>query len=157
MSSRTLSKLLWHFLALSVQVHDKCSHLSCLTPGGRPHWMLWSLMEGCAPLVSTESSTAAQEWWDWVKYISTEGFSPWENQYLHCHAEKIPNNAGNGGRGASSVSSFCITSHSDVWIHDSVDKARLPHTFSIHSSLYNSFTTTDRHCEYHTLFNVLLL
>ncbi len=36
MSSRTVSILLWPFLALSVQVHDKFSHLSCLTPGGRP-------------------------------------------------------------------------------------------------------------------------
>ncbi len=43
--------------------------------------------------------------------MSTEGFSPWENDYLHYHAEKMPNNAGNGGRVASSVSSFCITSH----------------------------------------------
>ncbi len=35
-SSRTLSILLWPFLALSVQVHDKFSNLSCLTPGGQP-------------------------------------------------------------------------------------------------------------------------
>ncbi len=61
MSSRTLSTLLWPFLALSVQVHDKFSHLSCLTPGGRPPWMLWSLMASFAQLVSTESPTAAQE------------------------------------------------------------------------------------------------
>ncbi len=46
--------------------------------------------------------------------MSTEGFSPWENEYLHCHAEKMPNNAGNEGRVASSVSSFCIPSHSSV-------------------------------------------
>ncbi len=75
--------------------------------------------------------------------MSTEGFSPWENEYLHCHAEKMPNNAGNEGRVASSVSSFCIPSHSSVWIHDSVDKAQLPHTFSTHSSLYKSFTTSE--------------
>ncbi len=61
MSSRTLSILLWPFLALSVQVHDKFSHLSCLTLGGRPPWMLWSLMGSFAQLVSTESPTAAQE------------------------------------------------------------------------------------------------
>ncbi len=61
MSSRTLSTLLWPFLALSVQVHDKFSHLSCLTAGGRPPWMLWSLMASFAQLVSTESPTAAQE------------------------------------------------------------------------------------------------
>ncbi len=74
--------------------------------------------------------------------------SPWENEYLHCHAEKMPNNAGNEGRVASSVSSFCIPSHSSVWIHGSVDKAQLPHTFSTHSSLYKSFTTTECHCGY---------
>ncbi len=44
MSSRTLSILLWPFLALSVQVHDNFSHLSCLTPGGRPPWMLRGLV-----------------------------------------------------------------------------------------------------------------
>ncbi len=38
--------------------------------------------------------------------MSTEGFSPWENEYLHCHAEKMPNNAGNEGRVASSVFVF---------------------------------------------------
>ncbi len=89
--------------------------------------------------------------------MSTEGFSPWENQYLHWHAEKMPNNAGNEGRVASSVSSFCIPSHSSVSIHDSVDKAQLPHTFSTHSSLYKSFTTTECHCGYQTLLTVLLL
>ncbi len=61
MSSRTLSILLWHFLARSVQVHDKCSHLSCLTPGGRLPWMLWSLKGSFAQLVSTEFPAAAQE------------------------------------------------------------------------------------------------
>ncbi len=40
--------------------------------------------------------------------MSTGGFSPWENEYLHCHASKMPNNAGNEGRVASSVSSVCI-------------------------------------------------
>ncbi len=35
----------------------------------------------------------------------------------------MPNNAGNEGRVASSVSSFCIPYHSSVWIYDSVDKA----------------------------------
>ncbi len=38
--------------------------------------------------------------------MSTEGFSPWENEYLHCHAEKMPNNAGNEGRVASSFQVF---------------------------------------------------
>ncbi len=98
-------------------------------------------MGSFARLVSTESRTAAQERWDWVKYMSAEGFSPWENEYLHCYAEKNHNNAGNKGRVASPVSSFCITLHSGVWIHDSIDKAQLPHTFSTHSSLYKSFTT----------------
>ncbi len=87
--------------------------------------------------------------------MSTEGFSPWENEYLHCHAEKMPNNAGNEGMLASSVSSVCITSHSSVWIHESIDKAQLPHTFSTHSSLYKSFTTTERHCGYQALLTVL--
>ncbi len=72
--------------------------------------MLWSLMGSFAQLVSTESPTVKIG----VKYMSTEGFSPWEKEYLHCHAEKMTNNAGNEGRVASSVSSFCITSHSSV-------------------------------------------
>ncbi len=46
--------------------------------------------------------------------MSTEGISRCENEYLHCHAEKNPNNAGNEGRVASSVSSFCIPLHSSV-------------------------------------------
>ncbi len=71
--------------------------------------------------------------------------------------KKMPNNAGNEGRVASSVSSFCITSHINVWIHDSVDKAQLPHTYSTHSSLYKSFTSTECHCGYQTLLTVLLL
>ncbi len=50
---------------------------------------------------------------------------------------KNPNNAGNE-KVASSVSSVCIRSHSSVWIHDSIDKAQLPHTFSTHSSLYKT-------------------
>ncbi len=45
-------------------------------------------MGSFAQPVSTESPTAAQERYDWVKYMSTEGFLPWENEYLHCHAEK---------------------------------------------------------------------
>ncbi len=84
--------------------------------------------------------------------MSTEGFSPWENEYLHCHAEKMPNDAGNEGSVASSVSGFCIPV-----LYDSIDKAQLPHSFSTHSSLYKSFTTTERHCEYQTLLTVLLL
>ncbi len=54
-------------------------------------------MGSFAQLVSTESPTAAQERYDWVKYMSTEGFSPWENECW-----KNPNNAGNEGRVASS-------------------------------------------------------
>ncbi len=69
----------------------------------------------------------------------------------------MPNNAGNEGRVASSVSIFCIPSHSSVWIHDSIDKTQLPYTFSTHSSLYKSFNTTERHCGYQALFTVLLL
>ncbi len=52
--------------------------------------------------------------------------------------KKMTNNAGNEGRAASSVSSFCIAPHSSVWIHDSIHKAQLPHTFSTHSSLYKA-------------------
>ncbi len=48
--------------------------------------------------------------------------------------KKCPIMQGMRGGVASSVSSFCIPSHSSVWIHDSVDKAQLPHTFSTHSS-----------------------
>ncbi len=64
--------------------------------------------------------------------MSTEVFSPSKNEYLHCHAEKICNNAENEGRVAYSALRFCILSHSSVWIHDSIDKAQLPHTFSTH-------------------------
>ncbi len=60
MSSRTLSILLWPFLALSVQVHDKLSHLSCLNSWGWPPNALVFNGE-FAQLVSTESPTAAQE------------------------------------------------------------------------------------------------
>ncbi len=61
------------------------------------------------------------------------------------------------GEGSIFCFKFCIPSHSSVWIHDSVDKAQLPHTFSTHSSLYKSFTTSERHCGYQTLLTVLLL
>ncbi len=82
--------------------------------------------------------------------FSTKGFSPWENAYHHCHVEKMANNAGNEERTASSVSGFCITSHSGVWIHDSTDKAQLPHTFST-TSQYKSFTIIELHCGNQTL------
>ncbi len=75
----------------------------------------------------------------------------------HCHVEKMPNNAGNEERVASLVSSFCITSHIGVGLHDSIDKAQLPHTSSSHRSLYNRFTTTERHCENQALIMALLL
>ncbi len=88
--------------------------------------------------------------------MSTEGFSPSKNEYLDCHAEKNCNNAANEGRVASSALRFRILSHSSVWIHDSIDKAQLPHTFSTHSSLYKSFTT-ERHCGCQALLILLLL
>jgi len=89
--------------------------------------------------------------------MSTEGFSPWENAYPHCHVEKMPNNAGNEERVTSSVSGLCIKLHSGVGIHDSIDKAQLPHTFSTHTSLYKSFTTTELYCGNQALLTVLLL
>ncbi len=46
--------------------------------------------------------------------MSTEGCPLWTNVYLHCHTEKLPNNAGNEGRVSSSDSSFCIPSRTVV-------------------------------------------
>ncbi len=91
--------------------------------------------------------------------MSTEGFSPWENEYHLCHAKKMPNNAGNEGRVASSGSSFCITSHlcefmtvlmkqnsltPSALIHPYI-KALLPLNFTVgtkHFSLYSSSSNT---------------
>ncbi len=150
MSSRTLRILLWPFLARSVQVHDKCSHLSCLTPGGWPPWILWSLMMSFAQLYIAFSLQNPPQL---LKSVQIEcNTCPLKDFHLGrmnifiVMLEKMPNNAGNEGRVASSVSSCCFPSHSSVWIHDSIDKAQLPHTFSTHSSLYKSSTTSERHC-----------
>ncbi len=117
-------------------------------------------MASFAQLVSTESPTAAQEHYYWVKYMSTEGFSPWENEYLHCHAEKMPNDAGNEGRVASSVSSF-VFHHTIVCEfmtalikHNSLTPSALIHPYTRallplnvtvgtkHFSLYSSSSST---------------
>ncbi len=102
-------------------------HLSCLTPGGRPHWMLWSLMESFALLISIyripHSCSRALRLR--VIHVHWRIFTLGEWIPSLFSWKKMPNNGGNEERVASSVSGFCITSHSSVWIHDSVDKAQL--------------------------------
>ncbi len=155
MSSRTLSILLWPFLALSVQVHDKFSHLSCLTPGGRPPWVfegefcsarLYRIPHSCSRALRLSEIHVHWRIFTLGEWISS----------LSCW--KMHNNAG-----MREGSIFCfkifVFHHTVVCgIHDSVDKAQLPHTFSTHSSLYKSFTSTERHCGgYQALLTVLLL
>ncbi len=121
---RDISTLLWPFLAPSVQVNDKLSHLSCLTPGGWAPYMLWSLMGCVAQLVSTESPQLLKnvkiEW----NTCLLKDFHP-GRMIISIHVDKMHNSAGNEEMVESSVSGFSITSHSGVWIHDSVDKAAI--------------------------------
>ncbi len=49
--------------------------------------------------------------------MSTEGISPCENEYLHCHAEKNPNNAGNEGRVASLSLQKVLIKFIVLWLH----------------------------------------
>ncbi len=135
MSSRTLRILLWPFLFTSVLFNSwRMTSLNTLVFNDEfCSARLYRIPHSCSRVFRL---SAIHVHWR----IFTLG------EYLHCHAEKMPNNAGNEGRVASSVSSSCFPSHSSVWIHDSIDKAQLPHTFSTYSSLYKSSTTSEHHC-----------
>ncbi len=73
-------------------------------------------------------------------------FSPWENAYHHCHVEKMPNNAGNEERIASSVSRFYFTSQFMTAIKklNSLTHSALIHPY-IRSLLPLNLTVGTRH------------
>ncbi len=118
--------------------------------------MLWSLMGSFAPLVSKESSTAAQERYDWMKY---QDFHLGRMNIFIVMLKKS-NNAGNEGRVASVVSGFCIN-HTVVCEfmtallkHTSLTRSALTHPYvkallplngtvgTKHFSLYSSSSNT---------------
>ncbi len=93
--------------------------------------MLWSLMGSFAPLVSKESSTAAQERYDWMKYQDFH----LGRMNIYIVMLKKANNAGNEGRVASVVSGFCIN-HTVVC---EFMTALLKHTSLTHSALTHPY------------------